>query len=193
MALAALALAATLLAQPAGWRDTPQTVCESPTSDGRYTPQQQIQACTTMLRDYQLTSGERAIVHYNRGRAWFDAGDHAQAVADYGEAIRYNPGYAQAYYNRGTSLDALRRYPEAIADFTQAIRINPNYTQAYLNRGAARARNGDLQGGVDDFSAAIRLDPNLGIAWRNRSIAYRMLGDTARSESDAARAAQLGN
>jgi len=170
-----------------------QTVCQSRTSEARYTPQQQVQSCTVILDQYQLTPVNRAITFTNRGRAWYDAGNQDAAIADYSEALRHNPDYAAAWYNRGTSYSETGRQPQAIADFTAAIRINPNYTNAYFNRGAAHARNGDCARAIEDFSAAIRLNPGLGVAYRNRSICRRIMGDTAGSEADVAQAARLGS
>ncbi len=191
-AVAAPALMLFLLPASSALAQTPQVICESHSTAGEYTPQQQIQACTTVLQTYQLSSGDRSIIHYNRGRAWYDARDQNAAIADYTEALRHNPSYAAAYYNRGTSYNETGRQAEAIVDFTAAIRLNPNYTNAYFNRGAAHARSGDYPRAIDDFTAAIRLNPNLAAAYRNRSICYRRLGDTARADADAARAAELG-
>ena len=40
--------------------------------------------------------------YYNRGFAYEEKGEHDQAIADYTEAIRLKPDYAEAYYNRGS-------------------------------------------------------------------------------------------
>ena len=39
------------------------------------------------------------------------------AIADYDEAIRLKPDYAEAYNNRGTEKGALGQRDEAIADY----------------------------------------------------------------------------
>lgn len=191
-AVAAPVLMGFILPASSARAQSPQEICETYSSEARFTPQQQIQACTTLLQTYQLSSTNRSITHYNRGRAWYDAGDQNAAIADYTESLRHDPNYAMAYYNRGTSYNETGRQAEAIVDFTAAIRLNPNYTNAYFNRGAAHARSGDYARAIEDFTTTIRLNPNLGVAYRNRSICYRRLGDTARADADAARAAQLG-
>ena len=49
--------------------------------------------------------------------------DPIRAILDYTEAIRLNPGYADAYYNRGLTYIKLNKKEEAIADFQKAAQL----------------------------------------------------------------------
>ena len=42
------------------------------------------------------------------------------AIADYNQAIKLNPKYANAYYNRGLTYKAKRNIEKAISDFEKA-------------------------------------------------------------------------
>ena len=64
---------------------------------------------------------------YNRGVEKGEKKDFQGAIADYNEAIRLNPNYAEAYIYRGAVYFLLGEPQKAIADFNQAIRLNPNY------------------------------------------------------------------
>ncbi|MGF1492636.1 MAG: trypsin-like peptidase domain-containing protein [Microcoleaceae cyanobacterium] len=44
-------------------------------------------------------------------------------IADYTEAIRINPGYADAYYNRGLAYANLKQFEKAIADLEAAAEL----------------------------------------------------------------------
>ena len=63
--------------------------------------------------------------------AYGNKGEHDKAIADYTEAIRLNPKYAEAYYNRGVAYEDKGEHDKAIADFTEAIRLDPKYAKAY--------------------------------------------------------------
>lgn len=60
-----------------------------------------------------------------------------KAIADYTEAIRLNPEFADACFNRGNAYYGKGQYDDAIADYTEAIRLNPKFAEAYYNRGNA--------------------------------------------------------
>jgi len=109
------------------------------------------------------------------------------AFADINEAIRLNPGFAQAYIARGALrmeriLGGVSDEPEhAIADFTQAIRSDPNNALAYRWRGQLYSTpwiNGsDDERALADFAQAIRLNPNMSSAFFWRSSLHERMGN----------------
>jgi len=62
-----------------------------------------------------------AIVHYNRGNAYFRQGNAKEAISEYNKAIELNPTYASVYYNRGLVYKSLGKTEEALADLEQFI------------------------------------------------------------------------
>lgn len=62
-----------------------------------------------------------AIVHYNRGNAYFRQGNHQEAISEYNKAIELNPTYANVYYNRGQVYKSLGKKEEALADLEQFV------------------------------------------------------------------------
>jgi tetratricopeptide (TPR) repeat protein len=92
---------------------------------------------------------------FNSALAKSEAGDIQGAIADYTEAIRLHPNYAQAYNKRGILRGRnLKDYPTAKADFDRAIEIDPNYADAYYNRARVRNFLGDKDGAIADFQKA---------------------------------------
>ena len=78
-----------------------------------------------------------AAAHFMRGRAYAEIDESDLAIADYTEAIRLSPNYADALYERGKV-----HVRQAIADCTDAIRRNPDNEDA----GVIRAVLDELQG-----------------------------------------------
>ncbi len=85
-------------------------------------------------------------------------GDFKGAIADYTEAIRLNPNYANAYNDRGNARYYLGDKQGAIADYTQALRFNPKNDNSkaatYISRALARIFSGDKQGARADLRQA---------------------------------------
>ena len=96
--------------------------------------------------------GDPSSAYTNRGLAWGDKGDLDRAIADYNEAIRLDPKYADAYYNRGLAWRAKGDLDRAIADYNEAIRLDPKYADAYNNRGNAWRAKGDLDRAIADYN-----------------------------------------
>ena len=52
-------------------------------------------------------------------------GEQGAAIADYTEAIRLAPDFAQAYFNRGRAYEQAGDHAKAQADFAKAEKLGP--------------------------------------------------------------------
>jgi tetratricopeptide (TPR) repeat protein len=78
-----------------------------------------IAGCTRIVNDPGETLQDRAIAYNNRGTAWRAKGDLDRAIADFTDAIQFDPQYAVAYRNLGQAWRAKGNYDRAIAEFTE--------------------------------------------------------------------------
>src|SRR5262245_4893903 len=85
-----------------------------------------------------------SIFHLNLGKALMGKSQLEQAEAECREALRLNPGLAEAHNNLGAVLRARGRMDEAIAECRKAVRLRPGYAEAHNNLGAALASKGRL-------------------------------------------------
>jgi tetratricopeptide (TPR) repeat protein len=116
-----------------------------------------------------------------------------QKVIEYlNEAIKLNPGLAQAHNNRGNAYGDLGQYQLAIEDYTEAIRLKPDYANAYSNRGIAYDELGEYQLAIEDLNEAIHLKPDYANAWSNRALTYLNHGNKNLGCPDAQKACELG-
>ncbi|QOY86573.1 carboxypeptidase regulatory-like domain-containing protein [Paludibaculum fermentans] len=88
--------------------------------------------------------------HDRLGRQKLASGQYREAIAELGEAIRMEPGFALAYNARGFAWYLLHDLSSATADLDRAIALNPNYANAYRNRAVVRRAAGDLPGAEED-------------------------------------------
>ncbi|MEK0181955.1 tetratricopeptide repeat protein [Microcoleus anatoxicus] len=124
-----------------------------------------------------VATGPKADDFFIQGEDKYKKGDYQGAVADYNQALRINPNYAEAYFSRGLARSDLGDKQGAIADYNEALRINPNDVIAYYNRGVARYKLGDKQGAIADYDQALRIDSNNASFYLNRGTARSDLGD----------------
>ena len=80
---------------------------------------------TTKRSGSTLTS---SATYCNRGVTYGRKGDLDRAVTDYGEAIRLEPDYADAYYERGKAYDKKGDHRRADDDYAEAARLGPDHT-----------------------------------------------------------------
>ena len=88
-------------------------------------------------------------------------GDLEGALADYNQAIKLDPRFADAWFNRATSWKAKGDLRGSEADFTVAIELKSHLADAYAQRGLVRLLNGKGSEAEQDFARCLALDKNL--------------------------------
>ncbi len=120
---------------------------------------------------------EKASILAARAIAYKQTGRINEAIADFSEAIRFDPKEAFVYHNRGYSFIMKREWDHAIADFTEAIRLSPKDAIIYFNRGRTYLEKGQFDKAIADFSEAIRFNPSFAEAYSSRGWACDKKGD----------------
>lgn len=101
----------------------------------------------------------RAWYHERRGLLRVDAGDYAEGLEDFDEAIRLaDRSYLR--WLRALALAQRGKYKEALPDFDLAIERQPKNLQFYRGRGLARAESGDLRGARADAAFLLATVPH---------------------------------
>jgi serine/threonine protein kinase len=114
-----------------------------------------------------------------------------QAIDDYTQAIRLNPGGAMAYHERAVCLARMNQDDRALPDYNRAIELSPGYALSWNGRGVIYLHIKNYEQAKADFSQAIQLDSTLYQAYKNRSAAKKALGDTAGALADMTKANSL--
>jgi predicted O-linked N-acetylglucosamine transferase (SPINDLY family) len=98
-------------------------------------------------------------------------GRHAEALAQYEQALERRADFFEALYNRGNLLLEIHRIPEALADFDRVTALRPDVPLAWNNRGTALRRLRRLDDALASYERAIALAPGHVNALTNRAIA----------------------
>ncbi len=82
-----------------------------------------ISGCTALIRSGQLPDEYLAVAYGNRGFGYLNLGEHAQAIEDFDQALRLDPGKAEAYNNRAIAHCELGQVKASLDDRMQALRL----------------------------------------------------------------------
>jgi tetratricopeptide (TPR) repeat protein len=131
-----------------------------------------------------------------RGRAYRDAAQPANAVADLTLAAKQHPAAAvylslgDTYAAIGNAADADASYEKGLALAAAAVRSNPS-AAAYYDRAMANTALRRFDAAIKDLDEAIRLNTEIPDWYLARGNAYAAIGETARADADRARASAL--
>ena len=122
---------------------------------------------------------EAAKVKFEEGKKQVMAGDLAQAIISFQEAITLQPDYIAAHNQLGNALQGLGRSEEAIATYQKILEINPNTAAAYCNIGSVWQIQGRIEEAIAAYQRAIQLKPDFALAHRNLGGLLAMQGRLA--------------
>jgi tetratricopeptide (TPR) repeat protein len=116
-----------------------------------------------------------------------------RAIADFTEAIRLKPTWAEAYRRRGDEFQLVRKdYARALADYDMALKLDPGSYRLLLVRGMAHENlKEDHARAIADFSAALQIAPNLPMISCLRGVSYRKANKLKEAIADLDRAIAL--
>lgn len=123
-----------------------------PVSQASAAPSGDIPVAATAGRTGSAAARER----FERGMDLAQNDSLEAAIADFSEAIRLDPQFADAYVQRGQTLFKNGNVDRAIADFTKALQIDPRHIAAFKARGMAMLYKGDDDAAISDLTKAIQ-------------------------------------
>jgi len=85
-------------------------------------------------------------------------GDVDKAIAEFDEAIRFDPKFVEALSSRGIARHSKADLDRAIVDYTEAIRLHDKNRVVLCNRSSAWIEKKEYKKAVADGDAATRLD-----------------------------------
>lgn len=95
-----------------------------------------------------------------KGNESFKAGNWAEAVKHYTEAIRRNPADAKIYSNRAACYTKLTAFDLALKDCDKSIELDPLFLKAYLRKGNVLKGMGQIQKAMDVYEKAMEIAPD---------------------------------
>jgi tetratricopeptide (TPR) repeat protein len=71
---------------------------------------------------------------FKRGLTYYAQEQYGQSIAEYDEALRFMPSYAQVYFNRGLAYARLGGYRQALADYEATFQLDPHHAMASYHK-----------------------------------------------------------
>jgi Tfp pilus assembly protein PilF len=100
------------------------------------------------------------VAHCNLGALYTERGHFGDAMSQFEQALRVQPGSATARNGLGAGLLALGRVDEAVRELRETLRADPLHLNARWNLSKALVRKGDLDGAATELDALLRQKPD---------------------------------
>ena len=102
------------------------------------------------------------------GATWLDAGQTAEAIPRFREALYLDPSSASSHRGLGIALTRERRLDEAIEALREAVRLEPRSGLSHAHLALALREQGKLDDAIAELRQALAFEP------RNAAVQYQM-------------------
>jgi tetratricopeptide (TPR) repeat protein len=120
-----------------------------------------------LFENINKTEVDQIQFHYQLGADMFRRGLYGPAIAEFEQALTFNPNYADIRNHLGVAQQAIGRTQDAITSFKHALSINPHYIDALLNLAIIYRDNQDHASAIRLFEQVLKLDQNHPVALHN--------------------------
>lgn len=132
--------------------------------------------------------------HFERGLAFGDAGQWAQAAQAYTEALALDPQRRGPRLNRAQAWAALQCWPQALADLKTVLTQAPSDVSALTLMGQVQLQSGDVQAAAQTLQLAYQTAPDdADLAHQALACSLLMAGHESAALQLALRLAQRGH
>jgi tetratricopeptide (TPR) repeat protein len=101
----------------------------------------------------------RPVAYFDRGLAYAQKGNNAQALADMSACLALAPDYNEALLTRSYLLQQDKQSTAALADLTVLISKRPFLAEPYILRGTIYADQNKIDAALADYDHVVNLDP----------------------------------
>jgi tetratricopeptide (TPR) repeat protein len=119
----------------------------------------------------------RALPHYELGNYFSEGGAGDQAIEEYKESIRMDPGFIDAYINLSDEYHRMHKTQEAVLELEKARKLSPDVPIVYVDLGALCLEKELFSEAVQNFEHALKLDPKYMPAYEGLGVAYARMGN----------------
>ncbi|CAK9171146.1 unnamed protein product [Ilex paraguariensis] len=95
-----------------------------------------------------------------KGNAAFAAGNYAEAIRHFTEAIDLSPTNHVLYSNRSAAHASLNNFTEALSDAQKTVEIKPDWSKGYSRLGAANLGLRQYEDAVSAYKKGLEIDPH---------------------------------
>jgi tetratricopeptide (TPR) repeat protein len=132
-----------------------------------------------LLWAWMAQSQTPAQSHYLRGVELLRKQEPSPAIAEFDQALKLEPGFAEAYDAKGLARLAEGNPEAALGELRRAIQLKPALAEAHLALGLALGQTGQLEAAAGEFRAAIQARPAFAEAHKRLGVTLRRLGNDA--------------
>ncbi|PLS68739.1 MAG: hypothetical protein CV045_06150 [Cyanobacteria bacterium M5B4] len=130
---------------------------------------------------------ELELDHFSLGNTLAKAGNYAQAIYHYNQAIKQQNLSQDIYFNLGLAYHRNGQVQEATESYQKAITIAPDRIDSYLNLGVLYKEQGDYTQAIETYLRAIAIKPSAAL-YSNLANIYLLTNRLAEGIENADRA-----